>query len=483
MHKIINIDTPADVAQIVDALKQAEEGLSPSKVAEELEVHLSDQVKCMLVEYPYVDKDYRSTYYNFYSKKSLRYSSFCARLHFFREKIELSPTLQVKPTVSATLQNAYLGFMVIRPTFLRTIGRTIMSPSAFKDFRGHIIQGKYGTHVLGERLEAEGFPFMKQHGDVAVCAHVACWSILRHFSERFPGYRELLTYDITRLGSPESPGGLVPSKGLTYVNAATILAQAGAYPDVHAKAAYKDPNMFYRLLYSYVESGLPIFAAMNGLRHAITVVGHGPIPPGVSPKAGPHSFAWDYIQSLVVADDNFLPYRTVTFDPKDFQYTIDKIDYFVVPLPEKVYFTSAAVMAHTTNLLTAANAYTLDFSYLKQPIIRHFLTTSSAYKRFLSKNESQLPRELVQVSLELPLPQFIWVSEVSTVQDWATGYCHLRFVFDATAYRDEPRPFFLIHDRNNVVSYDRGYTRRLSVVPFSVPAGKSRLSEENMKRY
>lgn len=245
MHKIINIATPADVALIVDTLKDVEEGLSPAKVAEELEVHLSDQVKCILVEYPYVDKDYRSTYYNFYAKKSMRYSAFCARLHFFREKIELSSTLQLKPTTSETLQKAYLGFMVIRPTFLRTIGRTVMSPAAFNNFRGHIIQARYATHLLGERLEAEGFPFMKQHSDIAVCAHVACWSILRHFSERFPSYRELLTYDITRLGSPDSPGGLVPSKGLTYLHAATILAQAGAYPDVHAKAAYKDdPAMF-----------------------------------------------------------------------------------------------------------------------------------------------------------------------------------------------------------------------------------------------
>lgn len=122
-------------------------------------------------------------------------------------------------------------------------------------------------------------------------------------------------------------------------------------------------------------------------------------------------------------------------------------------------------------------------SYIHQPVIRHFLTTSSAYKRFLSKNQSQLPPELVQVSLELPLPQFIWVSEVSTVPDWATGYCHVRFVFDATAHRDEPRPFFLIHDQDKVAVYDRGYTRKLSLVPFSAKAGKSKLYEETMTRY
>src|SRR5258706_15894488 len=107
MHTTIDIHKPTDVAQIVDALKSAEDGLDAKKVAEELELILSDQVKCILVEYPYVDKDYRSTYYNFYSKKSRRYSSFCARLHFFREKVTLSPTLQIKQAVSQTLQKAY----------------------------------------------------------------------------------------------------------------------------------------------------------------------------------------------------------------------------------------------------------------------------------------------------------------------------------------------------------------------------------------
>ena len=37
----------------------------------------------MLVEHGYVDKDYRSTFYNFYAKKGRQYRPDCIRLHFF----------------------------------------------------------------------------------------------------------------------------------------------------------------------------------------------------------------------------------------------------------------------------------------------------------------------------------------------------------------------------------------------------------------
>lgn len=484
MHAVISIKQRSDIQQIVGALAGAEAGLGVRKVADDLEPVLSDQVKSVLVEYPYVDKDYRSTYYNFYAKKSLRYSAFCARLHFFREDVAVTSQPKIETKSGNNLESAYLGFMVIRPTHLYTIGRTVLSPHALLDFRGHVIKGSHSVHIFGQRLVVEGFPFMKQHSDIAVCAHVACWSILRHFSERFSRYGELLTYDITRLGSPNSPGGHVPSRGLTVAHAATILAQAGAYPDVHTLEAYKktDPEMFYRVLYSYVESGLPLFAGMNTRKHAITVLGHGPIPVNVIPKAG-ISYAWDYIQSLVVADDNYLPYRTVTRNPADFHYVLDEIDSFVVPLPEKIYLTSTAVMKRTEKLLKDKKAYNLDWSVLSEPVIRHFLTTSSAFKRFTLNSSTDIPAELLTASLELPMPQFIWVAEVSTPLDWAAGRCHLRFVFDATANDSEARPFFILHDKNRMVVYDRGFTGKLSEAPFGkTPIGTFRLFEENLQR-
>ena len=71
---------------------------------------------------------------------------------------------------------------------------------------------------------------MDQHIDISVCAHAACWSILRHYSERYSIYREVLTHDITLMAHQFNPGGLVPSKGLEVSHAERVFQEAGTFP-------------------------------------------------------------------------------------------------------------------------------------------------------------------------------------------------------------------------------------------------------------
>jgi hypothetical protein len=104
--------------------------------------------------------------------------------------------------------------MVLRPTGIATIGRSILSPDVRMGASGFIITAEHKVHLLGYRLEIEGFPSMDQHVDISVCAHAACWSVLRHYSQRYNMYREFLTHDITVMAHQFNPGGLVPSRGL-----------------------------------------------------------------------------------------------------------------------------------------------------------------------------------------------------------------------------------------------------------------------------
>ena len=59
-------------------------------VAKKLTVGLSDAIKGILIERNYIDKDYRSTYYNFYAKKAQRYRPDCVRLHFSMKRFRLT---------------------------------------------------------------------------------------------------------------------------------------------------------------------------------------------------------------------------------------------------------------------------------------------------------------------------------------------------------------------------------------------------------
>jgi hypothetical protein len=265
----VEISSAADIAKLAAELP---DDYNPPAVIDMLTGELTSEIKGILVESLYVDKDYRSTYYNFYSKKGLRYSPFCVRLHFLKAGVSLTADLDLQSRITR-LDEAYVGYMILRPTPITPIGRTVLSIHAKKSVDGAIIEGTHRVHLLGYRLEVKGFPYMQQHTDISVCAHAACWSILRHYTQQHRQYAEFLITDITQMASSTNPGGLSPSRGLRIDQACRVFSRAGLFPDVYEKDEF--PDNFYRLLNAYVESGFPVFAAMHRRGHAITAMGHG----------------------------------------------------------------------------------------------------------------------------------------------------------------------------------------------------------------
>lgn len=81
----------------------------------------------------------------------------------------------------------------------------MLSPALVDGFHGNVIDATHRVHLLGHRLMVKGFPYMSQHTDISVCAHVACCAILRHYSERYSQYAEFLTYDVTRMAHEFDP--------------------------------------------------------------------------------------------------------------------------------------------------------------------------------------------------------------------------------------------------------------------------------------
>ena len=68
---------------VEDELNVLDPEFDPRGIAASLESQVTGAAKGVLVEHGYVDKDYRSTFYNFYAKKGRHYRSDCVRLHFF----------------------------------------------------------------------------------------------------------------------------------------------------------------------------------------------------------------------------------------------------------------------------------------------------------------------------------------------------------------------------------------------------------------
>ena len=440
-------------AGLTDLKNHIPERYDPDRVTAKLAAGISAAVKGVLIEGRYVDKDYRSTYYNFYAKKGQQYDPDCVRLHFFDNAVTFDSSALRLSCPDGRLTDHYFGYIVLRPTGIATIGRTVVSPDVRSGATRYIITADHKVHLLGYRLAIQGFPSMDQHVDISVCAHVACWSILRHYSERYSVYREFLTYDITLMAQEFNPGGLVPSKGLQVSHAERVFQEAGTFPIHVARGASGTADVsFYRQLLAYVDSGFPLFAAMHQRGHAIAVVGYewqATAQPAAAPGV---RYAWDLLESLAVVDDNHLPYLAIGTRPGA-PYSAVDIEAFIVALPEKIYYPADAVDRFALALFQFGGAMNLPPQ--DQTIIRYFITTGSAFRKFVREHESEYDPKLIEAVMTLPFAQFIWIIEFTTEAQWQTGQVAARAVVDATASFREVMPLWLFHTRDEALLFDR----------------------------
>lgn len=448
MYTWLRLASSADLSQLEQHIARE---YGPRAVVRKLIDGLSDAVKAVMIEGNYIDKDYRSTYYNFYSKKGMHYLSECVRLHFFDETVSFEEQSLRLSCAMGALEEHYFGYMVLRPTGIATIGRSILSPSVRKGAHGVTVRADHKVHLLGYKLKVEGFPSMDQHNDISVCAHAACWSILRHYSERYNVYREFLTHDITMMAQEFNPGGIVPSRGLHISHAERVFQEAGTFPvHIARKIENKDDHKFYRQLIAYLESGFPLFAAMHDRGHAVAVVGLDWKSPS-TPKGRGLEYAWNRVESLVVVDDSHLPYLPIPAAGDS--YSAKNIDAFIVALPEKVYYPAEAVDQLSPTLFKLGKV--IDLPKEEDTIIRYFITTGSAFRAFVRERESEFDAKLLQAIMKLPFAQFIWIVEFATEDDWKKGQISARAVIDATASLQERYPFWIFHSRNKALIFDR----------------------------
>jgi hypothetical protein len=451
MYAWISLNSSADLTKLEAELSTE---FGPARVAKKLAGGISNAVKGVLIERNYVDKDYRSTYYNFYAKKGQHYRADCVRLHFFDGTVTFDDkALKLNcPEGAKALTDHYFGFVVLRPTGIATIGRSIVSPDVRSGASRYIISAKHKVHLLGYKLFIEGFPSMDQHIDISVCAHAACWSILRHYSERYNIYREFLTHDITLMAHQFDPGGLIPSKGLEVSHAERVFQEAGTFP-VHVtrdNSKPKDPS-FYRQLIAYVESGFPLFAAMHKHGHAVAVVGYA-WRKAVNTAIPGMRYAWDEIEELSFVDDNQLPYVPVPIKGGT-PYSADDIDAFIVALPEKVFYPADAVDRLAPALFKLGAVVGLPPQ--DQTIIRYFITTGSALRHFARERESEFDPKLLAAIMTLPYAQFVWIVEFATEAQWGVGKVAARAIIDATASLREFMPLWLMHSQSDALVFNR----------------------------
>jgi hypothetical protein len=424
-----------------DLLKLAQPELDSGGVARLMEA-VSGKAKTVAVERHYIDKDYRDTFSNFHSKRFSTPDSRCLRFHFFSRAVNRE---EIKH--AAKVQADYLGYAIIRPTRPNCLGRTLLKPESRSTVSGSMRLCDETIALQGTELTVRGSPFISQDADVTVCAQSALWMLVRYYSNRYPLYPERFPYQLAKLTEDYSLGRVYPSSGLYLWQMTEALRRLGFSPVTYSRDNFQ--NDFDHLLYTYIESGIPVLAATK--RHVVVAFGHKSEYVQPNPLPTDLSFSSQFNHALVVNDDNRIPYQLLrakkqgTNDESKFDF-ID-IESFVAPLTEKIFLPAESFQKVVTTILQRGDVgfKALSATLSAAPLIlRVFLTTARSFKKRLT--ERGMGNALVeQTYRNLPLPHFCWVCEIAHMEDYLKHMIQGEILWDATRNASEPDGWIALH--------------------------------------
>ena len=403
-----------------------------------LQIHidrLRDDVN-FIIEYPYVDRVYRDSYYSYFSTKMTVYPRDCIRLSLFEGPLE--PAQFREKLDRDVLQKKYFGFIVLRPTVPNIVGRSMISPLALKAHNFLCISSTSLATAAAVKVSAEGFPHSSQDGETISCAETSIWSLMEYFSSKYFNYKPVLPSTIIETLRDRSNQRQLPSGGLNIYDMAFALKKFGFGTKIYAIDQFGEV-VFNRLLSCYLESGIPILAALDNRRsggnigHAVLIVGrnyvtdtqidtlpvtreeNGVINKELTQRNIQLFDNDDVNKEYVIIDDNFPPYQLAQLsNPAHYYNNINwskcQITSFVSPLYPKVYLDAFEAKLHIKLLFLKIGFSIPNGAEL---FIRVFLASSRSYKNYLTK-EATMQNDIRDFILDTPMPKFIWVGEFST---------------------------------------------------------------------
>ena len=181
--------------------------------------------KTILVENRYIDKDFLEDFAGYYVRCFRDYDRRCTRIHFFRAPFNyegFASYLSGVPTpiTAAKLQEAYLGFLVVKPLPKTPIGRTCLRTYPHDGRRFFPITRNYELSLYGIHLQVLGtLAFQEQDNVVAACATSALWSVFQGTGKLFH-HPIPSPVGITKAATDQIPADSrnLPNKGLYYIS-------------------------------------------------------------------------------------------------------------------------------------------------------------------------------------------------------------------------------------------------------------------------
>ena len=445
-----------------------------------------------VLEDPYIDRDYSADYAQFYARTFRAHEPHCKRVHFFSQ--DISPLLQ-RPLSTNQLnrlgdfaEQHYCGFCVIRPLSAAPIGRTVLLARVGNGFNMEATvtcRADFHAHLLGTKMKVTGTSFLQQDTRVGACAQVAIWAGMRHLHARH-NYNWVSVADITRFAGPPSVIEAVslPNASDRLSSDAMIraVAEAGYQP-----LCFLGQNIAYDIL-PYVESGIPVVLGLDIGEtdgHAVTVIGRV-----FAKQKKPTNRAIDYVPAYIVHDDQSGPYMWLPADKRastTFSFGDNTIKrhtskgtielnmksnaVFAIALMSTRVFSTAARAEYIAssqinkNLNALPNARStlaelgipvnemlldeLQAAYSAGEIVlRTYLTSAAGYRRHLAQGSAS--DDLKDTLLDLHLPHFSWITEISTIDSYNQPSPSFRLIYghtvmDATSAAERRDDLLVLH--------------------------------------
>jgi len=337
-----------------------------------------------------------------------------------------------------------LLWALIRPLAQSILGRSVISPNAFKG-TDDIVCCLIKVHVslLGYELAVEGFPHLVQDSETHTCAESALWSFIEYFGSKYHEYKQLLPSQVIKTLLDSSEHRIMPSIGLTEEELAKCLNNNGFQCQIiRSSSTELMPGSFCQVLQIYIESGLPLLLVLANETnaHAVLAIGHEL----EKQKCSFHdnSKTWVDVSSrdkkLVLIDDNRPPYRIVdsslpTADYPNSELKNLTIRSFIVPFPNHVFLVAEKAYAVMETVFNDPKIGLKKFG--EKWITRLFLTSSRSFKKFVLMDDVSMADTFKRNLLRSSLPRFIWIAEAYKAQEFApdgSGSCWGLLIIDAT---------------------------------------------------
>jgi hypothetical protein len=377
-----------------------------------------------IIEYRYIDQDWRNEHKAFYTGTFRRYPSVAHRIHFFENSAPLELKTLEQPTIVGEM--GYLGYAVVRPVPAAPVGRTFLAPV---NAARTTCRSTDTVNLFGVSLDVTGIAFIAQDAQLSRCAQTTTWVTAHHHHRRFGAPRALPGDIAAAVIASTEHGRPLPSPGLTIGQIADVARSVGLPPLVYPLQRLSRGEDAERVICRYLNSSLPVTVATG--THAFVLVGYG------------RKTAADGTSRLcfIRHDDEVGPYQEVDWQLDDYGLW----EYAIVPLPEKVYLPGenaeaigARRIQDSLDRSTDPRAQAL-VEALQDPTsrltFRSTVVLSNEYKARLTR-ENGYPDSVAASFRTMQMSRFVWVVELLDRDVWdadRTARCVLaEAVIDAT---------------------------------------------------